>query len=91
MARSATQRSRDLTLRRLPVLRWTGESSLGEVYERAEQAAHDAIDWYPTEKKRKARWSRGLPTAEQESQLTGPQLPPTPAKAENGGLGSARI
>ncbi|MFJ7214792.1 SLATT domain-containing protein [Amycolatopsis sp. NPDC098790] len=63
MTRSAARRNGDLTPRSRPVVNWDDDGSLVEVYDWAQQVAQDAIDWYLTEKKRKARWSRGLRAA----------------------------
>jgi conflict system pore-forming effector with SLATT domain len=60
MSRSA---SPDLTPSGPPAIGWgSGEpaANLERLYEWAQAIAVDAVDWYLTEKRRKARWSRGL-------------------------------
>ena len=58
-----TDQDLDLGVPVLPLMSWTPESSrtnVDRLYEWVEHLAVDAIDWYMTEKKRKARWSRRL-------------------------------
>jgi hypothetical protein len=57
------RRDVDLGLATFPPLTWSRNEirrSLDELYAWSERLATDAINWYLTEKKRKARWSRGL-------------------------------
>jgi hypothetical protein len=57
------QGSPDVTVTRLPHLSWQPEDieeSLATLYDRAETAALEAVEWYLTEKISKARWSRAL-------------------------------
>ncbi len=57
------QRDPDLDLTAFPPLNWSRSEirhSLDELYAWSERLAVDAINWYMTEKRRKARRSRGL-------------------------------
>ena len=51
----------DLATQRLPAIEWEdGLAGLRDLYGWVEQFAGETIDWYMSEKKRKARWSRSL-------------------------------
>jgi SMODS and SLOG-associating 2TM effector domain 2 len=60
---SGSERNRDVDLEasQLPTIGWDKKAAaLSELCSWAENFAHEAIDWYLSEKKRKARWSRSL-------------------------------
>ena len=88
MTRSAARRTGDLTARSRSVPNWDDDGSLAEVYDWAQQVAQDAIDWYLTEKKRKARWSRGLRAAAAILTVLGGVIPVAALTAGRAELGN---
>lgn len=61
MSGTQAERDPDLAAPRLPEITWDKKAvALGELFCWAEDSAREAIKWYLSEKKRKARWSRSL-------------------------------
>lgn len=83
------QREPDLSAPQLPVFSWgEGRAALGELYSWAELLANDAVGWYLGEKRRKARWSRGLRALSAVLATFGGAIPVAALSAGKAGLGN---
>jgi conflict system pore-forming effector with SLATT domain len=83
--------SPDLRVPAPPPVAWNPQeaaASLHQLYDWAQQVAIEAIDWYLTEKRRKARWSRGLRAATAILTAAGGAVPVAALSAGRPALGN---